>query len=179
MHINIEDLEASENKSISFHHNYGANSLTLEDEDSTFRQGPEVTGTARVNGSQVEVKGSVSAIVETPCDRCLKSVDIAVNSDFDVTYVSTIDYQRSETRELLAEDLEFSFHDGEKIDIDELTREQVILSLPARILCKEECSGLCTVCGQDLNAEQCQCRENEIDPRWQALRDLKYSNKKI
>jgi len=52
-------------------------------------------------------------------------------------------------------------------------REQILLALPSRRLCREECKGLCPTCGADLNAGRCDCEQREVDPRWSALAELK------
>jgi uncharacterized protein len=69
-------------------------------------------------------------------------------------------------------DLDFAVYENEQIDIDEMVLEQLELELPSRVLCSEDCRGLCPQCGADLNVEQCDCKA-PIDPRWQALADIK------
>jgi uncharacterized protein len=71
------------------------------------------------------------------------------------------------------DDLDVSIYDGEKIDLTDLVREQILLDLPTQILCQEDCKGLCQKCGANLNEVNCNCEENEIDPRWSALKNLK------
>jgi DUF177 domain-containing protein len=73
---------------------------------------------------------------------------------------------------LQKEDLALSVFDGETIDLDELVREQVLLAMPPRMLCAEECKGLCPVCGEDRNSQECACETKEIDPRWAGLAGL-------
>ena len=78
---------------------------------------------------------------------------------------------KSET-ELHENDLEFSYYENDELDTDQLIREQLELALPARVLCREDCRGLCAQCGTNLNLETCQCTA-PVDPRWQALAELK------
>jgi uncharacterized protein len=73
---------------------------------------------------------------------------------------------------LLGRDLDFSFYQQDRLDVDELVLEQLELSLPTRILCQEDCKGLCAQCGIDLNTTSCNCQP-PMDPRWQALTELK------
>jgi len=68
-------------------------------------------------------------------------------------------------------------YEGDAVDLDELVREQILLALPSRRLCREECKGLCPTCGADLNAGRCACEQREVDPRWSALADLDKSRK--
>jgi len=71
-------------------------------------------------------------------------------------------------------DLDFSVYQNDELDLDELVIEQLELALPVRLLCREECRGLCDQCGTNFNEQQCNCQP-PIDPRWQALADLKNS----
>jgi uncharacterized protein len=102
----------------------------------------------------------------------LQSVEVPIETDFDVKYISTDDYRATETVELQEEDLSVAVFEDARIDIDELVREQLLLALPTRALCKEECQGLCPVCGANKNSGQCACETREIDPRWSGLKDL-------
>jgi len=74
---------------------------------------------------------------------------------------------------LRAEDLEFSLYEGEEVDLGPLIREQVLLALPTRPLCRDDCRGLCPQCGINLNHAECGCRVETFDPRLEALRSLK------
>jgi uncharacterized protein len=62
--------------------------------------------------------------------------------------------------------------DGEAIDVDEIVKEQILLAVPTRMLCREDCKGICPECGADKNTGECNCVTDEIDPRWAALKDL-------
>jgi hypothetical protein len=62
---------------------------------------------------------------------------------------------------------------GDELDLSQLAREQILLNLPEQVLCREDCKGICPTCGKDLNEGDCKCGEDEIDPRWAALKDLR------
>ena len=74
---------------------------------------------------------------------------------------------------LRTEDLEFSLYDGDQIDLAPLVAEQLILALPSRALCREDCQGLCPSCGTNLNLHQCGCAQQARDPRLAVLRPPK------
>jgi uncharacterized protein len=74
--------------------------------------------------------------------------------------------------ELSREDLEDFHFEGDSIDLTEILREQIVLALPMYPRCKEDCRGLCSVCGANLNLGECGCDRSEIDPRWAALKTL-------
>ena len=75
--------------------------------------------------------------------------------------------------ELAPGDLSQSFYEGTEVDLTPLVYEQVMLALPTRPLCGEECRGLCPQCGINRNSGQCACATEAGDPRWAALRNLK------
>jgi uncharacterized protein len=166
MRIELDKLEQAGDR---FAHRYEPEEIVLDEEHARLTRQPEVSGRISRSGHEVRLRGKINASAEVDCDRCLKRVALPVETEFDVTYVPAEDYKRSEAAELQEEDLSLSVFDGESIDLDELVSEQVLLALPARALCSEECKGLCPVCGADRNATPCQCESREIDPRWAGL----------
>lgn len=171
MRIELDKLEKTGN---GFAHVYEPEEIVLDEEHARLTSQPEVTGRVSRSGHEVRLQGKISANAEIDCDRCLKTVAVPVETEFDVTYVPTEDYKRSDAAELQEEDLSLSVFDGETIDLDELVREQVLLALPARALCGEECKGLCPTCGANRNTNPCECENREIDPRWAGLNDLRF-----
>jgi uncharacterized protein len=172
MRIELDKLDETGGQ---FAHAYEPEELVLDDEHVLLTAAPQVSGRAARNGHQVRLRGTITARAEVDCDRCLKQVDLPVETNFDVTYVPADDYTaETEAAELQEEDLSVSVFDGEAIDVDELVREQVLLALPTRALCREDCHGLCPVCGADRNKETCACEAKEVDPRWSALKDLRF-----
>jgi uncharacterized protein len=67
--------------------------------------------------------------------------------------------------------------DGKAIDVDEIVKEQILLEVPARTLCREDCKGICPECGIDRNTGECDCTPKEIDPRWAALKSFRNTDK--
>ena len=82
--------------------------------------------------------------------------------------LSPENYTEAKENELDVDDLEVSIIENEEIDLNELVREQILLTLPTQIFCKEDCKGLCRECGANQNLIDCNCEEKEIDPRWKA-----------
>lgn len=169
MRVELGSLERHGGK---FAHNYQPGELDLNEERVTVVTPPQVSGRIQQTDSKVTVKGEVTAKLQLECDRCLKSVPVPVSRSFEVEYVTPEMYQADPAAELLDEDLALSVFDGEIIDIDELVREQLLLALPAQIICQEECKGLCPECGSDRNETDCQCEEAETDPRWAGLKEI-------
>jgi uncharacterized protein len=153
---------------------YAPEELQLEDELTRLVSEAKLEGRASKWREQVRLRGAINASVEVRCDRCVAPVVIPVNTDFDVTYVPTeVLTTDAEATELQEDDLTFATYEDDELDIDELAREQLLLALPARHLCREDCKGLCLTCGEDLNTQLCHCEQQETDPRWAALAALK------
>jgi uncharacterized protein len=115
--------------------------------------------------------GSVRGEATATCGRCLESFGLAVAKDF--ALVLTPARPLGGEIELGAPDLTQSFYAGPEIDLTPLVYEQVMLALPTRPLCAEECRGLCPQCGANRNTEACACATSPGDPRLAALRNLK------
>jgi len=74
------------------------------------------------------------------------------------------------------EDVVFIHPDTDKIDLDEYIRDYAVLAVPMKNLCSEDCKGLCSKCGKNLNEGTCNCNEENIDPRWESIQKLKTKN---
>jgi uncharacterized protein len=168
------ELDKLEEQSGRFAHTYRADELVLDDEHVRLVEPPQITGRIRRSGHEVRLEGQITARAEVDCDRCLKQVTVPIETSFDVTYVPASDYVERDAAELQEEDLGVSVYEDEVIDMDELVREQVLLTLPTRALCTEDCKGLCPVCGTNRNESPCECEPKEVDPRWGALKGFRF-----
>ena len=123
-------------------------------------------------GSEIFIEGALDAATKAACSRCAEEVDLSNHRSF--RYVLAPRNMSDENDlALKAEDLEFSFYGGDEIDLTPLIREQVLLALAERPLCREECRGLCPHCGANLNQGDCGCSVTGLDPRLAVLRSLK------
>ena len=173
MHIEVDRLDEA---GAPFAHTYAPDELALEDERAQLSSATHVEGHAAKQREQVRVTGKIEGAVEVQCDRCLRPVASPLQTEFDLAYApaSVLDEaEADEVKELQDEDLIVAFYEGDRLDVDELVREQVLLALPMRLLCREDCKGLCLSCGADLNNDPCACAQPEVDPRWSALAALK------
>ena len=169
MRIEVEQLESGGKK---FAHTYEPEELILDEESARLIETPRVEGSASRKGEEVRLRGRVTARAEVDCDRCLNAVQFPIETEFDVTLIPAARYLEQERAELQEDDLLLSVYEGDTVDVDEIVREQILLALPARALCREECKGLCPVCGIDRNNNACACDVRETDPRWAALKNL-------
>jgi uncharacterized protein len=110
---------------------------------------------------------------EAPCARCLDPVKHELAGEFDLLFRPLgVDAGPSE-RELGTTETEIGYYQEGGLALEDVLREQVLLSLPARTLCSEDCKGLCPRCGRNLNEGACSCEATTADPRWGALADLR------
>jgi len=151
---------------------YEPGELETDDERIHFAAPVSVSGRVERSKGKVVVTGELDTRVQVECDRCLKYVDLPAQTKFNLEYVTPEAYQAIAPAELTDKDLALSVFDGESIDVDELVLEQLLLTVPSRVLCDETCKGLCPICGVDRNTAECKCAEKEVDPRWEALREL-------
>lgn len=123
-------------------------------------------------GTEVFLTGEVSASAAASCARCAEEFVAASRRQFRYVMTPKAAGYDKET-DLCADDLKFSLYEGEGIDLTPLVREQVLLALADRPLCREECKGLCPHCGSNLNESDCGCTSAARDPRLAVLRTIK------
>jgi len=138
-------------------------------------------------GDKLLLRGETEVGVVGPCRRCLADVVARVPVRFELNLVPRSARPDGEEGDGVegeheahegegayeAETADGEIFDGRQIDLGAIAREQIVLALPMDLLCKDECKGLCTVCGQDLNVKECGCQRKVPDPRWAALKDIK------
>jgi uncharacterized protein len=116
--------------------------------------------------------GTVRTALELPCSRCLEPFRLPVDAAFDQRYLPSEEASVAPEHEVGEGDLETSFYRDDQIDLNELLREQFFLALPMKPLCTDECRGLCSQCGTNLNTGTCDCAPAWEDPRLAPLRTL-------
>lgn len=126
---------------------------------------------------EITIEGRISATVEMSCARCLKPHHEHIDDSFEVVYCPRPDDEEQvDEIELDETDLDISYYKGDSIAISDLLREQLLLMLPVKPLCKSDCAGLCASCGKDLNEGPCTCSQRNIDPRFAILETLLEKN---
>lgn len=137
---------------------------------------------AGINGSvtllrtdrTVLVSASVSSMVTDTCGRCLETVELKIDTEFEEEF-------RPANRDLISEshspkEVEFDpallIDLRNMLDITEALSQSLLLSMPLVSLCKQDCAGMCLICFTDRNTAPCSCDQNPIDPRWQSLADM-------
>lgn len=114
----------------------------------------------------VRVVGRLSTTLRVPCRRCLEDTGWPVEVDFDLRFDPAV-------REWEEQEGVYGLDpDAATLDLVRPLREELLLALPEYPVCRDGCLGLCPICGSDLNESACDCRREEADPRWDALREL-------
>ena len=168
--IELENLEGSKG---DFAHVYQPEELNPVDERIRLTAPVNVSGQVRRSGNQVFVEGHVETRAWVECDRCLQPVDVPVSAEFELEYITGSDYESSQAAALTEDQMSVAVFDGAALDVDEIVKEQVVLAVPTRMLCRDECKGICPECGIDKNTGECKCVTDDLDPRWAALKNLK------
>ena len=118
---------------------------------------------------QLEIVGKTSLTIEIPCDRCLEIVATRLDLDF----TKKVELNQANDDNVFSDEFdESNYIDGYTLDVDKLVYNEVLIGWPTKILCSEDCKGICNVCGQNLNLGTCDCEDTSLDPRMSVIRDL-------
>lgn len=169
MRIELENLEGGKG---DFAHVYQPDEVNLLEERVHLVEPAVVKGQLKLKDRRVLVNGHIETRAHVECDRCLQPVELPVSVNFALDFVTGSEYESSEAAELTEAQMALSVFDGDAIDVDEIVKEQILLAVPARMLCGEDCKGICPECGIDRNTGECSCVTKETDPRWAALKNL-------
>ena len=120
-----------------------------------------------IKGKELVIRADTALTVLIPCDRCLEEV----RYDFVLNCTRHVDLGLSDA-ELTEELDESNFIDGYYLDVDRMLYQEILSEWPEKVLCREDCRGLCSVCGQNLNTGTCDCEDPGLDPRRSVVRDL-------
>ena len=123
--------------------------------------------------ADIRLKGQFKGNFEVKCARCVEPVEVPLEAEYDLIFrPEAVDAQLGE-RAITAPETEIGYYQGDSLLLEDVLREQVLLSLPVRTLCKPDCKGLCPRCGENRNSTACACEEGPSDPRWEALAGLR------
>jgi uncharacterized protein len=123
--------------------------------------------------ADIRLKGRFAGSFEVPCARCVEPVTIPLTAEFDLIFRPAGADAEAPERSITAPETEIGYYQKDSLLLEDVLREQVLLSLPVRTLCKPDCKGLCPRCGANRNGQPCQCEEGPSDPRWEALSGLR------
>ena len=136
-----------------------------------------VTATVAKDKSRVRIAGRAATTLELGCSRCLEDFEVPVDAHFDLRYLpASQSPDGGEEAEVADEDINTAFYRDGQIDLGEMLHEQLYLALPMKPLCRDDCQGLCPVCGANHNVTTCDCAPQWDDPRLAGLRALLKDN---
>ncbi len=123
--------------------------------------------------ADIRLRGSFAGRFQVPCARCVEPVEIPLGAEFDLIFRPAAADSEATERSITAPETEIGYYQKDSLSLADVLREQVLLSLPVRTLCKPDCKGLCPRCGENRNSQPCNCEEGPSDPRWEALAGLR------
>ena len=167
MIINISDILQSANKKRTEKTELDMTSFSCRLGDfPILRKEPIELQIENRENKQLLISGSVELEVGVPCGRCLVQVPTTIRFDIDreltITDGSAVDEEMEDTDYLI----------GFELDVDKLVYAEILVNWPIKVLCKEDCKGICKVCGTNLNSGACSCQKTELDPRMAAIQDI-------
>ena len=167
MIIDISKVVKSINKEVSEEVSIEMNSFESRLGDFPILQkSPVVLHIKNQENKTLFIAGSVDITVGIPCGRCLEEVPTQICFDIDKKLViednTLIDDEMEENDYLI----------GLELDVEKLFYAEILVNWPMKVLCKEDCEGICNVCGMNLNKGTCDCQRTELDPRMAAIQDI-------
>lgn len=123
----------------------------------------------------ITFSGEFQAILKVACTRCLNLFSYYVETGVRVHFIPRGKYPSPGNEiEIKETDIEQEIYEGGKVDLRGSVRDQILLEVPLMHLCRENCKGICSECGSDLNSRKCECQnEGQIDPRFAVLKEIK------
>lgn len=121
---------------------------------------------SQTENKRLLIQGDVDLRVSIPCSRCLEEVptDIHFSIDKDIKLEDSVVHDED------VEDNDYLI--GFNLDIDRLIYGEILVNWPMKVLCRDDCKGICKVCGMNLNKGECNCQRTELDPRMAAIQDV-------
>ena len=130
-----------------------------------------VTVSLEKNSRQLVLSAEIEAKAKFRCDRCLEEFETALRPKMRSVYV----WNETKSSEFSEEDIHLLAHRDHIIDLTDDVKECLLLAVPLKVVCRENCAGLCSSCGKNLNlmpSGVCDCPPKEMDPRWNKLGDV-------
>lgn len=178
MKIRVQDLEI---RKLEFEHQFQPGEIDLGSEvrqvgllatDGRAELIREHHG-GRETIDDIRLVGKFAGQIEVSCARCLEPVVIPVSRSFDLLYRPSESAERTDEVAINEADTEIGYYSGGGMELEDSLREQILLAVPIKALCRYDCKGLCPVCGVNRNEQLCDCKQSVPDPRWATLGDLK------
>lgn len=172
------DVRELERRPVEFDLSFAPSALQLSD---TWSPAGELRAEGRAelldpSGARtIRVRGKLEGRVQGECGRCLTNFERSADQLFELYFYPIEMIAEGEETAVSEDDLDYGFYEDGAILLSEVVGEQLQLWLPMRPLCRDDCQGICAECGINRNEGECSCADRRIDPRWEALQNLKRS----
>jgi len=122
---------------------------------------------------EIRIRGHLNVAMRSDCDRCLEPAQFPIDANLDLFYrPQVLVDELDEEVEIDEGESEIAFYAGGGIELKDVLREYVLLSMPMQRICRDDCHGICPICGQNRNVVNCGCEAKPADDRWAALKKL-------
>lgn len=128
---------------------------------------PVILRIQNLGGKKLLLEGKACLTLQIPCGRCLEPVDVP----FELDILQDLDMDKSDEKRMEELD-EQPYVSGYYLDVDQLIGNELLLNLPMKVLCREDCKGICNRCGTNLNRGSCSCERSLPDPRMSVIQDI-------
>ncbi len=173
MFVDINELR-ERNEPLSIVKDFGEEELTIDNPISALQYPAHSEVQVSLCGERVRVEGELGADLVLTCSRCLKPFARKIQKTFELEYrPDPVVETEEEDLGLTYTDLDIGFYRDDRLDVRAVISEQIVLEIPMKPVCEEACKGLCQQCGADLNEGPCNCQPRSIDPRLEALLEVK------
>jgi uncharacterized protein len=174
MYLSVKEMEL---RKIRFDETFAPGQIDFTGEDLVQDTPLHVAGSAELlahSEGEVRIRGEYTVEMTADCDRCLGRARFPLDTRFDLFYRPASSIAREEEVGIDEGEAEIGFYEGGGMELEDILREQVLLALPMQRVCNEICKGICPVCGRNRNEIACDCKTENADDRWSALRNLQH-----
>jgi uncharacterized protein len=172
MFLSVKEMEL---RKVRFDVTFAPGQIDFSGEDLEQASPLRATGVAELiphSDGEVRIQGRYTVEMAAECDRCLVRAAFPLDQALDLYYRSASVIAREEEVEIGKEEVEIGFYEGAGLELEDILREQVLLTLPMQRVCSDLCKGICPACGGNRNETDCRCAREGVEERWSALRDL-------
>ncbi len=164
MHINIAELFSQTVKDVEVDHSFEYTEIAFGADLYMIKEPIRIhMDLSKLDNEDYLAKGSITTTLTIPCDRCMDDVIKKVEADFVKEFRTNPHDEDEESHEYLR---------GSVLDLEKLVLDEVYMNVPMKVLCSEDCLGICKSCGKNLNHTACDCEDDNVDPRLAGLKDL-------
>lgn len=168
MLIDVSEIRKSPGRSFHFDFSEVIELIEVGNDRIKFEKPVSISLDVKNTGRVLNFAGSIQGDTVLICSRCLENYPYHLNAGFEEKFVHASDVSAAAEEGQNTE--EMHVFDGNSIKLDDIIGESIILNIPMKQVCSENCQGLCSTCGTNLNKGECNCKNDEIDPRLEGLK---------